>query len=121
MKPQIARRIQIARGILGLLCIVYVPVYLFVLFVALATGGDELIRQPGAWYAALVPLAYVGLVGAYGFGLAKRRISRATTVAVHIAAAPALMYSFLGLGLLLPVFAALFWWFMRQEQLPATA
>ena len=115
MKP------QIARGILGLLCIVYIPVYLFVLFVAVATSGDELIRQPGAWYAAVVPLAYVGFVGAYALGLAKRRISRATTVAVHIGAAPALMYSFLGLGLLLPVFAALFWWFMRQEQVPVTA
>ena len=59
MKP------QIPRGILGLLCIVYVPVYLFVLFVALVTGGNELIRQPGAWYAAVVPLAYVGFVCAY--------------------------------------------------------
>ena len=115
MKP------QIARGILGLLSIVYIPVYLFVLFVALATSGDELIRQPGAWYAAVAPLAYVGFVGAYAFGLAKRRISRAATVAVHIAVAPALMFSFLGLGLLLPAFAALFWWSMRQEQVPAAA
>ena len=115
MKP------QIARAILGVLCLIYVPVYLFVLFVTLATSGDELIRQPGAWYAAVVPLSYVGFVGAYAFGLAKRRMSRAITVAVHIAVAPALMYSFLGLGLLLPAFAALFWWFMKQEQVPAAA
>jgi hypothetical protein len=112
---------RIVRAILGVLCLVYVPVYLFVLFVALATSGDEIIREPGAWYAAVAPLAYVGFVGAYAFGLAKRRMSRATLVAVHIGVAPALMYSFLGLGLLLPAFAALFWWFMKQEQVPAAA
>lgn len=43
------------------------------------------------------------------FGLLKRRMSRAMAVGVHIAIAPALMFSFLGLGLLLPVFAALRW------------
>jgi hypothetical protein len=69
----------------------------------------------------VAPLAYVGFVGAYAFGLAKRRMSRAITVAVHIGVAPALMFSFLGLGLLLPVFAALFWWSMRQQQIPVTA
>jgi hypothetical protein len=113
MKP------QIARASLCVLSIVYIPVYLFVLLVALATSGDELIREPWAWYAAVVPLSYVGLVGAYAFGLAKRRVSRAVMAAVHIAVAPALIYSFLGLGLLLPVFAALFWWFLRQQRVPA--
>ena len=34
---------------------------------------------------------------------------------------PALMYSFLGLGLLLPVFAAVFWWCMTREQVPVAA
>ncbi|HET9359171.1 MAG TPA: hypothetical protein VFO58_05450 [Vicinamibacterales bacterium] len=115
MKP------QIARAILGVLCIVFVPVYLFVLFAALVASGDELVRAPGAWYAAVAPLAYVGFVGAYAFGLAKRRMSRTIVVALHIGDAPALMYSFLGLGLLLPLFAALFWWFMRQEQVPVAA
>jgi hypothetical protein len=111
----------IARAILAMLCLVYLPLYLFVLFVALVTSGDELIRDPGAWYAAAAPLAYVGFVGAYASGLVKRRISRAIMVAVHIGVAPALMFSFLRLGLLLPVFAALFWWGMRQEQAPVTA
>ena len=31
---------QIARGILALLSLLYIPVYLFVLFVAFATNGD---------------------------------------------------------------------------------
>ena len=91
------------------------------LFVAFATNGDGLIREPGAWYAALVPLSYVGFVGAYACGLVKRRISRPIMVALHVGVAPALMFSFLGLGLLLPVFAALFWWCMTREQVPVAA
>ena len=82
---------QIARGILALLSLLYIPVYLLVLFVALATNGDGLIREPGAWYAALVPLSYVGFVGAYAFGLVKRRISQPIMVALHVGVAPALM------------------------------
>ena len=113
MKP------QIARAVLGVMSVLYIPVYLFVLFVALATSGDELIRQPGAWYAAVVPVSYVGFVGAYAFGFVKRRISRPIMVAMHVGVAPAVMFSFLGLGLLLPVFAALFWWFRTREQLSA--
>jgi hypothetical protein len=69
----------------------------------------------------VAPLAYLGFVGVYALGIAKRRMSRAITVAVHIAVAPARMFSFLGLGLLLPVFAALFWWSTRQEQVPVAA
>jgi hypothetical protein len=116
MKP------QVARVILGVLCLAYVPIYLFVLFVAFVVGDwHELIREPGAWYAAVAPLAYVGFVSAYTFRLAKRRLSRTTVVAIHIAVAPALVFSFLGLGLLLPVFAALFWRIMKEEQVPATA
>jgi hypothetical protein len=40
-------------------------------------------------------------------------------VAIHIVAAPAVMFSFLMLGFLLPVFAILFWRFMTREQVPA--
>lgn len=115
MKP------QTARGILVVLCCLYIPVYLLVLFVAMATGGDELIAQPGAWYAAVAPLAYVGLVGAYVFGLAKRPMPRAVNVAVHSMAAPALMFSFLGMGLLLPVFAVLFRVSTKPDRVAAVA
>jgi hypothetical protein len=115
MKP------PVARGILCLLSILYIPLYLFVLLVALVTGGGELIRQPGAWYAALAPLSYVGFVGAYAFGITKRPISRPIMAALHLAVAPALLFSFVGLGLLLPVFAALFWWVTRRGRVPAVA
>ncbi len=112
---------KLAQGILRGLSLLYIPLYLFVLFVATVTSGGELIRQPGAWYAALAPLAYVGMAAAYAFGIVKRRMSRPVAVAVHVAVAPALMFSFLGLGLLLPVFAALLWYFTSRQQVPATA
>jgi len=111
----------LAQGILGVLSLVYIPVYLFMLFVAMVTSGDGLIRQPGAWYAAFAPLAYVGMAAAYAFGIVKRRMSRPIAVAVHIAVAPALLFSFLGMGLLLPVFAALLWRCMSRDQVPAVA
>jgi hypothetical protein len=110
-----------ARAILLVLSLAFIPVYLFVLFVAFATSGDELVRQPGAWYAAIAPPAYVACLNVYALGLVKRRLSRAASVALHIAVAPAILLSFLGLGLLLPVFAALFWSFMKHEQVRALA
>jgi len=114
-------RPPIARGLLGVLSLIYIPLYLLVLFVAMVTSGDELVRQPGAWYAAVAPLAYVGMVSAYAFGIVTRRLSRPAIAAVHVAAAPALIFSFVGLGLLLPVFAVLWWYSTSREQVPATA
>ena len=46
---------KLAQGILRALSVVYILLYLFLLFVATVTSGGELIRQPGAWYAALAP------------------------------------------------------------------
>jgi hypothetical protein len=114
VKPQVAR--TVLRG----LSIGYLGIYLFVLFVALATSGDELLRSPGAWYAALAPLLYVGLAGSYAFGLTKQRIPVGIAVALHLLVAPAFVFSFLGLGLLLPIFSVL-WWFIARKQIVAAA
>ena len=51
------QKTPVARVMLGVLCLVFIPVFLAVLFVAFVTSGDALIRQPGAWYAAMAPLA----------------------------------------------------------------
>lgn len=109
MKP------QVARAALCLLSPAYMAVYLFVLFVATATSGNELVRAPGAWYAAIAPLAYVGIAGAHAYGFLKRSLPSGFVVALHVAAAPAVFLSFLGLGLLLPVVAGL-WWLMARER-----
>jgi UPF0716 family protein affecting phage T7 exclusion len=42
-------------------------------------------------------------------------------MALHVGVAPALMSSFLGLDLFLPVFAALFWWCTTRDQVPVVA
>ena len=107
MKP------QVARAALCLLSPAYIAIYLFVLFVATATSGNELVRAPGAWYAAIAPLAYVGVAGAHAYGFLKRPPS-GFVVALHVAAAPAMFLSFLGLGLVLPIVAGL-WWLMERE------
>ena len=93
MKP------QIARAALGVLSVGYIAVYLFVVFVAFVTGGRELLRQPGAWYAAIAPLLYVGVAGAYASRIMRWRCPPNVAIALHVATAPALIFSFLGLGL----------------------
>ena len=85
------------------------------LFVAFVTSGRDLLRQPGAWYAAIVPPLYAGGVGAYALHGAKRRLSAAVAIALHLPVLPALVLSFLGLGLLLPIFTVLWWWMTRAE------
>lgn len=79
-----------ARKALCALSCIHVAVYLFVLLVALATSGHDLVRSAGAWYAALAPLLYVTIVAAYAFRAVRRRMSRAAGAALHVAVAPAL-------------------------------
>lgn len=113
MKP------QTARAILGLLAPGYLAVYAFLLFVAMATSGDELIRSPGAWYAAIAAPLYVAVAGACALRWLKRALPLGALVALHLACIPALAFSFLGLGLLLPLFAVLWWFSSRESQEPA--
>lgn len=113
MKP------RIARVMLVMLAAGYLTVYAFVLFVATATSGDELIRSPGAWYAAIAAPLYVAVAGACGLGWVKRALPPGALVALHLACIPALAFSFLGLGLLLPLFAILWWFSSRESHAPA--
>ncbi len=110
---------RIARVILGVLCPGYLLIYLFVLVVALATSGAGLVGSGGAWYAAIAPVFYVSLAGAYAYRLVSRQFPMAAWLALHVLMLPALAYSFLGLGLLLPVFSGLWWWMSREQAEPA--
>lgn len=105
---------RFVRAVLGVLCVVYVPIYLFVLLVAMATNGNDLVRSPLAWYSALAPIAYVGFAGASAFNVKMPQMSLASAIALHLAIAPAVIFSFLGMGLVLPIFAVL-WWLMGRE------
>ena len=100
---RLALRVALAVATVG-----FALVYLFVMFVAFVTSGPPVFLQLGGLYAATVPLLYVGVAGAWAF----RRIalpSTAAMIVLHVVAAPMLVFSFLGLGLLLPVFALLWW------------
>ena len=103
------------RVVLAVLSMVYLPVYALVVVTAVATNGHDLVRQPLAWFAAVVPPAYVGLAGAYAFGVLVRPLSVGAWRLLHVVVAPALAFSFVGLGLLLPVFAGLWWWIRRAD------
>jgi len=98
-----------ARIALALGSTAFILVYVLVLFVAFATSGMALFGSPGAWYAAATPLVYAGVAGAYAYGAFRVTAPRAIIVAFHVAALPALAFSFLGLGLFLPVLTALWW------------
>lgn len=114
VKLRLALRVALAVATVG-----FALVYLSVMFVAFVTSGPPVFTHPQGLYAAVVPLLYVGVAGAWAF----RRIALPPTVALivlHIVAAPMMVRSFLGLGLLLPVFALLWWGAARGgESAPA--
>lgn len=107
---RLAWRVALAVAVAG-----YALLYVFVLFVAFATSGPEVFQRPGAIYAAVAPLLYVSVAGAWAF----RRMplpSAPALLAIHVAAAPTLLWSFLHLGVLLPVLALLWWAAARGEE-----
>lgn len=104
---------RISRALLCLASVAYVLIYVSVLFVALATSGHELVRSPGAWYAAVAPVLYAGIAGAYAFRILQRPIHRGILLLLHLLVLPALLFSFLQFGLFLPVIAVL-WWFSER-------
>lgn len=105
---------RFARAALGVMSLLYLPIYLLVLLVAVATNGNELLRSPLAWYSALAPIAYVGLAAASAFTVRRTQMSLVSLITLHVAVAPAVVFSFLGMGLLLPIFALL-WLAMGRE------
>ena len=112
---------KIARVLLGLMSIAYLVIYLLVIAVAIVTGGDEVVSEPGFWYAAIAPLIYVGTAGADAFRRLPSPLPVAALIAIHVLIAPALLFSLLGLGLLLPLFAIVWWAMRRNALLPGAA
>ena len=98
-----------ARTLLKLGTGAFIPVYVFVVCVAFVTTGRPMNGALAAAYACVVPPAYAAACALWAFGPWERRLSRPVVWALHIAALPALYVSLLGLGLLLPLFAALWW------------
>ena len=83
--------------------------YAFVVLVALVTSGNALLRDPLAYYAALMPFVYFTFCLLTAAGRLPTRNLGLYGILMHLAVAPCLVFSFLGMGLLLPVLAML--WF----------
>ncbi len=77
--------------------------YTFVIFAAYMTSGTEVFSFRGAYYAALAPLGYClySLLTAFLARVVPRSLLIATGIPVHLAVAPAICVSFLGLGVFL--------------------
>ena len=92
---------------LGVCALLFLIVYLFVLVAALITSGNELIRAFWAWYAALAPTAYASFCLLYAFGFLRKGLSPKRMFLLHVPFIPALVVSFMGLGLWLLCLAML--------------
>jgi hypothetical protein len=106
--PEQTRDVQRRRATLRVASLTYGGIYLSVVLVALVTGGDALLSESTGWYAALAPLVYAATCALWSMGV-PRELSRLLVALLHLATLPALVVSFLGLGLLLPLLAILWW------------
>jgi hypothetical protein len=107
---------MILRITLTIAAILAAVCYAFVAFVALVVSGTELVKQPLFYYAALAPFVYLGFCISSCWLPIDARTLRTVGIVAHVIAIPLLFYSLLGLGLLLPVFAVL-WFFMIREKI----
>ena len=106
---------MIARIILTIAAIVAALCYAFIARVALMVNGTELVKDPWFYIAALAPLVYLAFCIISCWLPVDARTLRNVGIVAHTLAIPILFTSLLGFGLLLPVFALL--WFRRQRTL----
>ncbi len=100
------RRQAPARMLLKVGSVLFLTICLLVTAVAFITSGVPVVGGPTAWYAVLVPPLYGLACALWAFGA---ELPRPVVWTLHLVALPALVYSLLGLGLLLPFLAALWW------------
>jgi hypothetical protein len=81
--------------------------YAAVVLVALIVSGNELLTQPLAYYAAIMPFIYLAFCIATALGRIPTQAMPTYGLLMHIVAAPCVVFSFLGIGLLLPLLAFL--------------
>ena len=100
---------QTSRDLLKVESLTYLLLHVFIGSIVFITSGPVLFSDPGVWYPLIVPPLYATVCALWAFGALEGRLSRPTVIALHAIALPALIVSFLGLGLLLP-FLTFFWW-----------
>jgi len=87
-----------------------------VVLVALVTSGNALLRDPIAYYAALMPFVYFAFCLLTAVDRIPRRLLGVAGVVMHLAVAPCLVFSFLHIGVLFPIVAFL-WFRVYREPL----
>ena len=97
-------------GFLLLFCsLVFTVLYGFVVFVAMATSGSELMTQPVNWYAAVAPISYSVFCAVTIFIAQSVNVQKllVTGLVLGSLAIPSIACSFLGYGKFLPVLMVL--------------
>jgi len=83
--------------------IALVALNLFVLFVAFVTSGRTLLSQSSAWYAGLAPMVAFAYAIVLGSIAQPRRGILLAGAFVFVISLPAIWYSFMHIGLSIPI------------------
>lgn len=101
---------------LAIAALIFAALYSIVILVALVTSGADLLRQPLAYYAAIMPVLYCAFCLLTVAGRIPTPWLRSVGVAVHLATLPCVVMSFLGMGLVLPLVAVLWYQVYRGQR-----
>ena len=108
------------RTVFVILCASYIAIYCHVTTTALIASGWELVRMPIAWYAMIAPECYVLFCLITARVRTRAGLLIPMAVIVHMAALPAVWFSFLHLGVLLPAIGVLWIVVVRQSPTGST-
>lgn len=101
---------------LAITALIFAALYSVVILVAMITNGADLLRQPLAYYAAIMPLLYCAFCLLTAAERMPTRWLRMAGVVVHLATLPCVVMSFLGMGLVLPLVAVLWYQVYRWQR-----
>ena len=104
-----------ARVVLGVLSAGFLVVHGFVVFVAIAVSGDELLLMWDAYLAMGIPMVFPLYGLACAFGRVSGRNLKRSGILPGLSLVLALFYSFLGLGWLLPLLLLPWLWLCRVQ------
>ena len=110
-------RILLALTSLGFFC-----VYTFTVWVALCTSGSDLVKDPVAYYVAIVPLLYFIFCFVSAVSKLSKKVMIFCGIVLHVALVPCLFSSFLHIVDYAPILVILwliaYWKFYIKKDAP---
>lgn len=100
---------------LALTTIGIAAIYSLVILVAMITNGSELLQDPLTYYAVIMPFVLFTFCLLTAAGRIPTRALRGFGIVIFTMALPSLGVSFLGIGLLFPILAALWYQVYRWQ------